>query len=55
MSEGRIKEDISMTPLERLTLAFQVSDFAIELHPNHEPVEEETSSIQWVELNKISS
>ena len=55
MSEEQVKEDISMTPLERLTLAFQISDLAIELHQNHETVEEETSSIQWIELNKISS
>jgi hypothetical protein len=55
MSEEKVKDDISMTPLERLTLAFQISDFAIELHQNHEIVEEETSSIRWIELNQISS
>ncbi len=55
MSEEPVKEDISITPLVRLTLAFQISDLAIELHQNHETVEEETSSIQWVELNQISS
>jgi len=55
MSEEQVKEDISMTPVERLTLAFQISDFAIELHPNQETVEEEPSSIQWIELNQISS
>ena len=33
MSEEQIKEDIAMTPLERLTLAFKISDFALTLRP----------------------
>lgn len=28
MSEEQLKEDMAMTPLERLTLAFKISDFA---------------------------
>ncbi len=52
MSKEQIKEDISMTPLERLNLAFQISDFALELNPNHETIEEQPSSIQWVGLHK---
>jgi hypothetical protein len=55
MSEEQIKEDIAMTPLERLNLAFQISDFALELHPNQETIKTESSSIQWIELHKISS
>jgi hypothetical protein len=55
MSEEQIKEDIAMTPLERLTLAFKISDFALELRPDNETIEEESSSIQWIELRKISS
>ena len=55
MSEEQIKEDIAMTPLERLTLAFKISDFALELRPGSETVKEESSSIQWIELRKISS
>jgi hypothetical protein len=55
MSEEQIKEDIAMTPLERLTLAFKISDFALELRPNDETIREESSSIQWIELHKISS
>lgn len=55
MSEEQIKEDIAMTPLERLTLAFKISDFALELRPNNETIKEESSSIQWIELRKISS
>jgi hypothetical protein len=55
MSEEQIKEDIAMTPLERLTLAFKISDFALELRPDKETIEEESSSIQWIDLRKISS
>jgi hypothetical protein len=55
MSEEQIKEDIAMTPLERLTLAFKISDFAVELRPDNETTKEESSSIQWIELRKISS
>jgi hypothetical protein len=55
MSEEQIKEDIAMTPLERLTLAFKISDFALELRPDNETIEEESSSIQWIELRKIAS
>jgi hypothetical protein len=55
MSEEQIKEDIAMTPLERLNLAFKISDFALELRHGSETVKEESSSIQWIELRKISS
>jgi hypothetical protein len=55
MSEEQLKEDIAMTPLERLTLAFKISDFALELRSDNETIEEESSSIQWIELRKISS
>lgn len=55
MSEEQIREDIAMTPLERLTLAFKISDFAFELRPGNETIKEESSSIQWIELHKISS
>jgi hypothetical protein len=55
MSEEQIKEDIAMTPLERLTLAFKISDFALTLRPSNETIKEESSSIQWIELHKSSS
>jgi hypothetical protein len=55
MSEQQILEDISMSPLERLNLAFQISDFALELRPDPETIEEKSSSIEWIELHKISS
>jgi len=55
MSEEQIKEDIAMTPLERLTLAFKISDFALTLRPTDEITKEESSSIQWIELREISS
>jgi len=55
MSEDQIREDIAMTPLERLTLAFKISDFAITLRSTDDTIKEESSSIQWIELRKISS
>ena len=55
MSEDQVKEDIAMTPLERLTLAFKISDFALELRPDNETSEEESSCIQWIELRKVCS
>lgn len=55
MSEEQIKEDIAMTPLERLALAFKISDFAFTLRPSNDTIKEESSSIQWIELRKISS
>jgi hypothetical protein len=39
-----------MTPLQRLELAFKISDFAADLHPTRETTKEECTSIQWIEL-----
>lgn len=55
MSEEQIKEDIAMKPLERLTLAFKISDFALALRPGNETIKEESSPIRWIDLRKISS
>ena len=55
MSEEQVNEDVAMTPLERLTLAFKISDFVLELRRDNETNREESSSIQWIELRKISS
>lgn len=55
MSEEQLKEDISMSPMERLNLAFQISDFALELHPVPENFEDDPSPIRWIELRIISS
>jgi len=54
MGDEQVKEDMTMTPLERLILAFQISDFALEVRRNHEINEEESGSIQWIELHKVS-
>jgi hypothetical protein len=54
MSEEQINEDISMTPVERLNLAFQISAFALALRPDNGTIHEESSAIQWIELRKIS-
>lgn len=43
MSEEQIKQDIAMTPSERLTLAFKISDFALTLRPSNETIKEESS------------
>lgn len=55
MSEEQLKEDMAMTPLERLELAFQISDFALALRQQHDAVKEEPSTTPWIELRKISS
>lgn len=55
MSYEQIRQDNAMTPLERLLLAFQLSDFAIEMHCNRGFVNKESSSIQWIELRKKPS
>jgi hypothetical protein len=36
-------------------LAFKISDFALTLRASNETIKEESSSIQWIELRKISS
>jgi len=33
INEEQLKVDLAMTPLARLTLAFKISDFALELRP----------------------
>jgi len=55
MSEDQIREDISMTPLQRLELAFKISDFAADLHPDRETTKDESTSIHWIELHKVSA
>ena len=55
MSENQISEDISMTPLQRLDLAFKISDFAVSFHRDGERRKEESTSIQWIELHKVST
>ena len=52
MSEEQILEDLSMSPLERINLAFQISDFAKELRPELETIEDKSSSIEWIELHR---
>jgi hypothetical protein len=51
MAQSQINEDISMTPLQRIELAFQISDFALEIQRTQEGVKEEPSTIQWIELH----
>ena len=45
MDQERIEEDIAMTPLERMKLFFQLSDLALEIHENQEPVIKESTKI----------
>lgn len=52
MAKEQINEDISMTPLERLELAFHISDFAIAFH-HGETSKDESPAIQWIELHKV--
>lgn len=55
MERERVMEDISMTPLERLELAFQLSDLAQEIHADQGLVIKESTNIPWIELPKRSS
>jgi hypothetical protein len=55
MRDDQIMEDISMTPLERLDLAFRLSDFAVNIQKKQEPAKEKSPGIQWIELRKFSS
>ena len=54
MSEDQVIENIYMTPLERLDLAFKLSEFALDVR-KQAPANEGLSSIQWIELHKVSS
>lgn len=53
MREEQILKDVSMTPAERLELAFRISDFALSLQQDRATSSETPSSIQWFELDKI--
>ena len=54
MAQDQIREDISRTPLERLDLAFRLSDFALEIQKKRGITSQKKSSaIQWIELQKI--
>ena len=55
MSKDQVTEDISMTPLQRIELAFKISDFALDFHRDGERRKEESTSIQWIELHKVST
>jgi len=48
-------EDISMTPLERLELAFQLSDLAQEIQADQGLVIKESTNIQRIKLLKGTS
>ena len=54
MREDQVRVDISMTPLQRLEVAFQISDFAVAFR-EHETSNEDSTSIQWIELHKVST
>ena len=55
MSQDQVLHDVRMSPLERLELAFSLSDSALELQKKRQPPSKEVSSVQWIELHKISS
>ena len=52
MRQDQITDDMTMTPLERLELAFQLSDFAHEINQHAKAITPEPSTIQWIELGK---
>lgn len=51
MAQDQIRDDVAMTPSERLERAFEISDFALEIQQSQENANEEQSSIQWIELD----
>jgi len=55
MREDQVKEDIAMTPSERLDLAFQITDFANEICANPGNVKDKSSSVHWIDVGKIPS
>lgn len=52
MAVKQADEDIAMTAVQRLTLAFQISEFAAELHLKKSQTEMNSSSILWIDLKK---
>jgi len=55
MAEEQIQEDIAMSPAQRLTLAFKISDFALELRSKDASMKDDSSSVVWIDLVKVSS
>ena len=54
MAHDQVMEDIAMSPAQRLEVAFQISDFALDIHKQRKFTRTETSSIKWIELHKVS-
>lgn len=48
--EQQILEEMNMTPEQRLILAFQLIELAIEITPGKKLKSLEDSSIEWIEL-----
>jgi hypothetical protein len=54
MAHDQVMEDIAMSPAQRLEVAFQISDLALEIHQRRGFKKNDSSSIQWIELRMVS-
>ena len=48
--EEQIREEMAMTPEQRMNLAFQLIELAIAFSPEKELINEEDKSIPWINL-----
>ena len=51
MREARMRDEMKMTPAQRMELVFQLMDLAIALSPKKKLESSHDDKIQWIELN----
>jgi hypothetical protein len=54
MSRSQIRQDMSLSPMERVEIALQLSDLALKITKTRTS-QEEFTSIRWIELHKTAS
>jgi len=52
MSEQQLRDDMALTPLERIQISFTLSRFAEAIHKGLHSKQEPPSAIPWIELRK---
>jgi len=50
MNEARVREEMNMTPVQRIELVFQLMDLAIAMSPNKKLESYKDDDIPWIEL-----
>lgn len=55
MERDKVRADISMTSVERVIHALELSDFALAIRKDRDIPKEAPSSIQWIDLRKTYS